>query len=390
MDRKAPLDMTQQPSQTITRIIGEYGDAANGPLMIVVAGLHGNEPAGLVAARRVLDVLASRSMKLQGRLLALAGNLKAIERRERFIDSDLNRMWNTESVIRARNSAPGRDGVEGSELRELLKVFDDELDSHKRPVFLVDLHSTSADSAPFCIMSDTLQNRRVGLALGIPVILGLEEAIDGTIQGFFAERGFVTLAIEGGRHDGPATADRIESALWVMMRAAGLLEDGALPELSTHKSRLRQVSNGLPAVVEVFYRHGLEPGDEFRMCNGFQNFSPVRSGERVARDSRGDIQVPDDGLLILPSYQGAGDDGFFVGRRVRHFWLALSAGLRRLRVDRLVHLLPGVRRDPVDERILYADPRVTRWFTRQIFHLTGFRRCPSTNGLLVFKRRVEG
>ena len=41
---------------TFERIIGEYGSGE--PLLIITAGLHGNEPAGVEAARRVCDWLS--------------------------------------------------------------------------------------------------------------------------------------------------------------------------------------------------------------------------------------------------------------------------------------------------------------------------------------------
>lgn len=384
-ERKTP-DATDPP---IERMLGRYGNANEGPLVIAVAGLHGNEHAGVIAARRVLGALSSRAPAAHGSFLALAGNLEALTCNQRFVDKDLNRMWIRDDVARTRSNPGADSGVEYNELRELLDAIEAALHEQCGPVVLVDLHSTSAEAVPFCIMSDTLANRGIAFSLGVPVILGLEESITGTIQGYFSDRGFVTFAVEGGQHTNPATSDRLESALWVILHAAGVLDAGGVPDLGRHRSRLRDVSDGLPDVVEVFFRHGLAPGDEFRMRGGFRNFSPVNRGELVASDRRGDILAPEDGLLILPSYQGRGDDGFFIGRHVRHFWLSLSAGLRRMHVDRLLHWLPGVHRDPADPGILYADPHVTRWLTSQVFHLAGYRKCDSINGLLVFRRRVE-
>jgi predicted deacylase len=376
-------------STTVDRIIGSYGDDASGVMVVAVAGLHGNEKSGIVASRRILDVLNSTRPRAAGRFIAVAGNLKALQQNVRFVDSDLNRIWRAKEVLRRRESDPSEDNSEEAEQRELLGVLDDLLTGHRGPVAIVDLHSTSALAPPFCIISDTLQNREVAFELGVPVILGLEEAIRGTIQEFFGERGFITLAIEGGQHEAPDTVARLESALWLTLQATRVVHADDIPDLTEHRRRLEAVSKGLPSVVEVFFRYGLAPDDGFRMRDGFRNFSPVRRGDPVAMDHRGEILAPEDGMLILPRYQGIGDDGFFMGRHVRLFWLRLSALLRRARVDRALHLMPGVRRDTADPRVLYADPRVARWLTLQIFHLAGYRKCPSHNGMMVFKRRVE-
>ena len=43
------------------------------------------------------------------------------------------------------------------------------------------------------------------------------------------------------------------------------------------------------------------------------------------------------GHVLLPLYQGKGNDGFFMAREVKALWLHVSAILRRLRLDMLVH-----------------------------------------------------
>jgi hypothetical protein len=72
---------------------------------------------------------------------------------------------------------------------------------------------------------------------------------------------------------------------------------------------------------------------------------------------------------------------------VRRFWLRVAAGLRRLRLDALVHWLPGVRRDPADALTILVDPRIARWFVTELFHLLGFRKERQRGDRLAFTRR---
>jgi hypothetical protein len=52
-----------------------------------------------------------------------------------------------------------------------------------------------------------------------------------------------------------------------------------------------------------------------------------------------------------------------------------------------MHLLPGVRRDPLNENFLTINTRIARILPLQIFHLSGFRRLRWTDKYLVVSRR---
>jgi succinylglutamate desuccinylase len=120
---------------------------------------------------------------------------------------------------------------------------------------------------------------------------------------------------------------------------------------------------------------------------GFRNFQAVRRGEVLARDRMGEIKASETGLILLPLYQPLGNDGFFLGREVKRFWLTLSALLRKLKAGHYVNLLPGVRRDPVNENVVIINTRIARILPLQVFHLLGFRRLRWTDKSLLVSRR---
>lgn len=368
------------------RHLGGAGDGA-GPLLIVVGALHGNEPGGVEAARRVLADLAQRGLVPHGRLEAFVGNRRALQRGVRFVDRDLNRLW-------AEDGETGH-AVEHGEREELREALERVIAAAGNPrrVVLLDLHSTSAVGAPFCILADTLQNRALAARLGIPVILGLEERVEGTLLEWFSERGHVALCLEGGQHDAPATVAHHESAIWLAMANVGLLRAGEMADLDRHRERLKRAGGGLPGFVEIRHRHGLLRGEAFRMEPGFTNFEPVEAGRLLATSDRAggtEVRAPFTGLLLMPRYQGQGDDGFFLAAEVRRTWLRLSALLRRLGADAVLRLLPGVRRSERSAAELVVDRRIARWLTVEVFHLLGYRRCRAQGAHLVFRRRVEG
>jgi succinylglutamate desuccinylase len=123
------------------------------------------------------------------------------------------------------------------------------------------------------------------------------------------------------------------------------------------------------------------------MTPGFVNFQAVERGGLLANDRRGEVRAPFPARVLLPLYQALGDDGFFLGRSVRPFWLQVARFLRWLKLDRIVHWLPGVRRDPDDRNSILVNPAVARWFVTELFHLLGFRRMSRRGDRLRFSRR---
>jgi succinylglutamate desuccinylase len=370
------------------RVLGRVRGVPGGPTLVALTGIHGNEASGVEAALRVLAELERRRPRLAGEVVFLAGNLAALSARARFIDLDLNRQW-TPHKVAALGGGPGRVGepAEHVEQRELLAALSDCIRSAEGAVHFVDLHTSSADGPPFVTIGDTLRNRAFAQRFPLPLILGLEEQVDGALLELLNNHGLVTMGVEAGRHDAPESIDRHEAVLWIALVASGVLREVDGPGLGPYRERLRQASRGVPSVIEVRYRHAIRPADRFRMEPGYANFCPVTRGEVLAHDTSGTVRAPEDGLLLLPLYQGLGEDGFFISREVLPVWLRVSVLLRRLRLNRLMRFLPGVRRDPRDPAVLIVDTRVARFYPLEIFHLCGFRKVRQAGVDLVVSRR---
>ncbi len=388
----------------VERVLGRLGDAARpGPTVLFIAGMHGNEPAGLLALERVFkDFDGERGSVVNGNVLALAGNLPALSRAVRFVDRDLNRLW-----VRAR--LPGEDArpedapsVEHAERIELLRELRKAVRDAQGPVFCIDLHTTSGDGPPFVVFSDTLRNRRFVAKWPCPLILGIEERIGGSLSECMSLSGAVAAAFEGGRHDDPASVDWHEAAIRIAMVSAGSVRAQDMPGYDEARRMLRDASRGIPRILDVIYRHGLRQDHDFEMSPGFPNFTPVMRGRRLATDADPDdpelrvaVTAQRTGRILLPLYQGQGDDGYFIARVISRLWLFISGLMRRCWIDRLVTYLPGVRRVPGPggkrggwlERRYEIDRRVARWLAEDVFHLAGFRVVHETDEMVRVARR---
>ncbi len=370
------------------RIIGRYGDQAAGPALICVAAQHGNETAGVFALQRTLRMLHRRRLPFRGEIVGLVGNVQALDRKMRFVEQDLNRLWTLDRIEGVRSRAKTETlEAEEAEQYALLVELDRIFDRSPSPAYVLDLHTFSADGSPFSVVSDTLRNRAFARQIPAPLILGLEEKLSGTLPEYVNSLGHTTMGFESGRHDDPHAIEVHESALWHAMVAAGNLRPHEIPEFSSHRKTIVDAVGHQPQVVEIRSRYSVVAGDEFRMKPGFRNFGKIHRGQVLAFNADGPILAEEDGLLVMPLYQGQGNDGFFIAKSVRPIWLAVSELLRRLRVDRIAHCLPGVRPHASRSNAYVVNPRVAWWYVSEVFHLLGYRKRENEDGLLVVSRR---
>lgn len=375
-------------TRPIPRIIGKFTGNPNGPSFVAVGSIHGNEPSGRLALERIAERLRPIESQVGGQVQLLVGNVRAVTEGVRFLESDLNREWTRESIIRNSSVRFGR-SCEDAEQHELLTIFRDVLRTAADEVYVLDLHSTSAGGPPFATVGDTMRNRRFARKLPVTILLGIEEQLEGTMLEFLNNEGAVTLGFEAGQNTDPESVDNHEALVLLALAAARILPAQLLPDFAELRSRLSRAT-GKSCIFEVRHREPVSPLDKFRMGPGFQNFDPVKRGQVLAENRRGLIEAPESGLIMMPLYQKQGEDGFFIVRRVAPFWLWLSATLRRLRLADYVHILPGVKRFSKRPEQLQINTHVARFFPLQVFHLLGFRKLRwKRNFLLVSRRRHD-
>jgi len=308
--------------------------------------------------------------------------MPALAANRRFIDGDLNRHWN-----RPRIEGQARNGnkccVEDRERQELSDAIDHAISDSRGDVYMLDLHTTSGNGPPFTVFADTLRSRGFARRLPTTIILGVEEHLEGTLVDHFAARGYAAAAVEGGQHEDARSIDALEEAVRIALGHLRIIHKTKVP---SKKALLGRSRLGLPRALEIGARHPVEDGDGFRMHPGFRGFELVKQGQILAADRSGEIHAPRDGYLVMPLYQEQGDDGFFIADPVWRVWLYLSRVLRSVRVDRIVHWLPGVRKDPTQPGLYRVNRRVARWFALDILHLLGFKKLKDGDELLVASR----
>ncbi len=307
----------------LNRIIMQYEGAADGPLLIVIGALHGNEKAGIKALELVAEMLevepiTNRDFSFKGRLVGIIGNIPATKKGVRFIDQDLNRMWNKTNVDHVLKKPFEDQSIEERELTCLLKFIASQINDYQpEELYILDLHTTSSGGGIFSIPNYDQQSLEIAIKLHAPVVLDMLQAISGTTLHYFNNKNInlpktTSVTFEAGQHDDYISVNRCIAAIINCMKSVGCVDKEDVENI--HDEILQSYSAKLPKLSRLLYMHEISPADKFIMKPGYNNFDSVRKGEILAYDRRGEIKAPEEGLILMPLYQQQGSEGFFIIR----------------------------------------------------------------------------
>lgn len=276
------------PGNTSVPGFTTFGSGQPGPHVAVIALLHGNEIAGAV----VLDRLLRHGVHpVKGRLTLGFANIEAFARFDpdgptasRFVDEDMNRVWEPAVLEGTRRSS---ELDRARQFRPLIDTVD----------VLLDLHSMLWPSDPLILSGPTPRGRALAAGLGVP---GLVVTDSGHVTGprlidyrrFVAPGGTASAClVEAGQHWVPGTVDVTEACVAALLRQTGLA-DGAPPAAAPPAPRCAEVTATITAAT-----------------SGFAFVQPYRGGQVIARrntliamDGAAEIRTPhDDCLLVMPS-----------------------------------------------------------------------------------------
>lgn len=285
------LSKTRETAATSPeRFLGHRPASTSAPFLLACAGVHGDEHAGVHAVQHVLDDVDRNGHDPHAEFLGVAGNLAALAARQRWLDFDLNRVWTHVEVERLRAGRAA--GAEAQEQWALLEIFEQAREHAGTRLHVVDLHTTSAPSPAFALT--TRRDLAFASLFGLPIVLGLEQWIHGTVLHYFVERDHPCVVIEAGQHTDPRSVDVHRSTL---QRALGL-----------------QAMAPPPFILEAFHAEPLDPGARFELRADLRGFEAVESGETIGWADGEPLTAPAAGTLVMPLAKPHGDHAFFLAR----------------------------------------------------------------------------
>ena len=352
----------------VGRIIGKI-ENSKGPTVVLFGGIHGNEPAGIFALRKVLDELDPANVN--GSVYGIAGNLAALKKRMRFINRDLNRIWSEDQLNQLRTKTELNN--EENEQKELFEVLKSIIEKNQPPYYFIDLHTTSSETLPFITINDALINRKFADQYPVPIVLGIEEHLSGPLLSYINEKGYVSIGFESGQHDKKEAISNAIAFVYLTLLNTESIKMEHYPQSKDQFEQLQTYAKRLNQVFEIIHLHRLTNGDTFEMYPNFESFQNVKKGTVLAESNGEILKAPYSARLFMPLYQKKGREGFFIIRRIHPFFLKLSEMLRKRKADGLLVVLPGVSWLDKKSGTLQVNLRIARLFAKQLFHLLGFR-----------------
>lgn len=307
-------------NQRFDRVIGRYGGDHSGPLLLVIAGIHGNEKAGVLALQKIFHLLRAGKQNnpefvFQGTIVGVAGNLQALIKGVRYIERDMNRFLLRPYIDQLRYMPSEYLNNEDLEILELVQTVDTIIQEFQpEEMFVLDLHTTTAHDGVFCLVTNDKKSIEMGANLKVPIIKGFMDGLPGTTMDYFTESntGLPTTGVvfESGQHEESESIDNAVAATINCMRSIGCVDPSDVE--NKHDERLEAFSSILHHKFRLIYVHSITDDDCFLMRKGYNNYSPVKKGDWLGTDRYGAVLANCDGLLLMPLYQKQGSDGFFI------------------------------------------------------------------------------
>lgn len=302
------------------RVICNFTQNLPGPLLVCIAGIHGNEHAGIKALKRIqktLDKQAKLNPKFvfRGRILGLCGNVAAFMSKQRFVDVDMNRIITQDLVLKLKEGSIVPSYSEHQEIIELLSEIEKAFQEKEySEIVILDLHTTSARGGTFAIPADDARSLTIAKGLHAPVIKGFSALLKGTTLDYFtnieSKIPLTALVFEAGQHDNPLSVNRTLAAIINCLRTIECMD--AKDVENHHDEILKAFSEGHPKISRLVFQYRIEPEEEFVMKPGFSSFQKITENEILANNKFGEIRAQFDGYLLMPLYQSKGNDGFFI------------------------------------------------------------------------------
>jgi succinylglutamate desuccinylase len=267
--------------ENVARILGEYTSGNKGPLLFISAGIHGNEPSGVIALQKVFKELEKTQPHINGTLVGISGNHKALNENQRYIDEDLNRVWTEENLEKGK--AESHEEKEMYEIIEVLKKYP-EANFTKR--YFMDCHTTSSDSLPYLSVQEVNDNDAWSRNFPTYIVRGFSDIITGDFDHYLSRTGLTGFVFEAGQHESKSSVENQEGMIWLCLKEACDLDLSLISCYPDCVENFKTKNAPAQKVFDIEYRHGLEDNDDFKMQPGFQNFQEIKKGGIACHSKR--------------------------------------------------------------------------------------------------------
>jgi predicted deacylase len=269
--------------------------------VVLVALTHGNEIAG---ATVLAELLRENFTPICGRLTLGFANIAAFDRFDaanplasRFVEEDLNRVWDDVQLFGVRRS------IELDRAREIRPLID-------TADILLDLHSMLWPADPLMLCGPTSQGRDLALQLATPALVVADQGHAGGKRlidyGRFTEATGTAagILVEAGQHWEDATIGQTRATISALLHHAGMVAHP--PPGTLAPPRFAPPRFAPPRFAQVTYTVTART-HRFVFTQNFRGGDVVPAANTlIAHDGNVEIRTPHENcLLIMPSLKSS-------------------------------------------------------------------------------------
>lgn len=280
-------------------VVNSYSFKADkeGPSILILGAIHGNEKCGSRAAMKVVKQLEDKELKLLSGSVTFVPicNQKAYDADKRYIDLNLNR------VMKQHDKPEAYEEHLANALVPMIQSHD----------FTLDLHSIHSEGSSFAFLDFPNKDAAsVCSVLGVGTIITgwpdmySDDEEDLTTLSCAHLAGKASVTVECGQHYDPNSDKVAEAAILNTLKCFGMIEGDVVKDDNCKfvqaKHRIVKTANGILGDGTV---------------NTIKHMNPVKKGEKIAEFDNGDIvKSPEDGVILIPYVEAQiGDEWFYIG-----------------------------------------------------------------------------
>lgn len=268
--------------EDIIKITGK----APGPVSIILAGVHGDETCGVAALSYLLPVLTVE----RGTVLIGLGNPRAVLAGQRFMETNLNRLFCDDSQLSAREI-----NTYEYERAQYLKKYLNQTSA------LLDIHaSNTPGSQPFIICESGAKGIIEYLPMNL-VVSGFDAVQPGGSDYFMNRQGKIGICVECGYIGDPLSMVTAKKSIIAFLQARGHNAGSIQPNRQSY--------------LQINFLYKTKTAN-FVLAKSFADFECVAVGQLIGFDGEEKIFCNQAGVILFArSRSSVGAEAFLLGEK---------------------------------------------------------------------------
>ena len=268
--------------EEVTKISGKK----EGPISIILAGVHGDEKCGVEALAKILPNLEIEC----GVVLIGYGNPRAIEANKRYREANLNRMFVDDNSLTQKDK-----GSYEYNRAQFLKSYLDKADA------LLDIHASSIPkSKAFAICEPNAKDLVKFLPVNL-VVSGFDKVEPGGTDYYMNNNGKIGICLECGYLGDRQSTKIAEESIYGFLKACGHLKNDASPQQQSY--------------VRMYQKYFTKT-DDFTLPKLFENFEVLEKGQVIGIDGQEEIKASKKSVILFAHNRNkSGSEAFLLGEK---------------------------------------------------------------------------